>query len=149
MNIHQLDHGAGPGRSATSFTLALVAMVAGFGSMLLIDPAHYPSLNYFGAYLPLVPCLAVVLMIAVIEWAVPRLGTRSKGAFVASALRPLDPSRVAVRLCGLLATLALVAIAYWLFPEYRGAFYLPYWQFLRTIAPAAVLVPFYFVWADR
>jgi protein-S-isoprenylcysteine O-methyltransferase Ste14 len=138
----------GPPRSATSFMLGMVAMVAGFGSILLIDPAHHPDLNHFVAYLPLIPCIAVVLVIAVTEWALPRLRTRSRGALVASARRPLDLQRVAVRLCGLVVTLALVAIAYWLFPEYRGAFYLPYWQFLRTVAPAGLLIPFYFVWAD-
>jgi protein-S-isoprenylcysteine O-methyltransferase Ste14 len=45
-------------------------------------------------------------------------------------------------------TLALIAFAYWLLPEYHGAFYEPFWRFLRTVAPALILVPFYFLWAD-
>jgi protein-S-isoprenylcysteine O-methyltransferase Ste14 len=139
---------SGPPRSATSFIIALLAMAAGFGSLWVIDPAHNPGLDRFVAYLPLVPCLAVVLVIATAEWVVPGLGTRSIGALVVSTRRPLDLWRVAVRLCGLIVTLALIGLVYWLFPEYRGSFYAPYWKFLRTIAPAAVLIPLYFLWAD-
>ena len=148
MNTLQPDQQTGPPRSATSFILALVAMAAGFGSIWAIGPAHDLGLDRFVAYLPLVPCLAVVLVIAVAEWAVPRLGTRSMGALVVSMRRPLDLWRVAVRLCGLIVTLGLIAAVYWLFPEYSGSFYASYWQFLRTIAPAGVLIPFYFLWAD-
>jgi protein-S-isoprenylcysteine O-methyltransferase Ste14 len=138
----------GPPRSAASFALALVAMAAGLGSILLIAPAGHSGLMMFVGYAPLIPCLVVVLIIATGEWVLPRLGARSSGALAGSARRPLDLGRVAIRLCGLIVTLALVASAYWLFPEYRGSFYLPYWQFLRTIAPGAALVPLYFLWAD-
>jgi protein-S-isoprenylcysteine O-methyltransferase Ste14 len=138
----------GPPRSATSFTLALVALAAGLGSIWAIDPARGLGLDRFLAYLPLVPCLVVVLVIAVAELAVPRLATRSNGALTGSMQRALDLSRVAVRLCGLIGTLGLVAALYWLLPEYRGSFYAPYWQFLRAIAPAGVLVPLYFLWSD-
>ncbi len=123
-------------------------MAAGLGSIPLIAPAEHPGLTQIVGYLPLIPCLVVVMIIATGEWVMPRLGTRSRGALALSARRPLDIGRVAVRLCGLLFTLVLVAFAYWLFPEYRGSFYAPYWQFLRTIAPAAVLIPVYFLWAD-
>ena len=62
--------------------------------------------------------------------------------------RERDLQRIATRLFGLAATLALVAFVYWLFPEYSGSFYQPYWQFLRALAPGAVLAPVYFYWAD-
>lgn len=137
-----------PPRSATSFTLALVAFAAAFGSIWAIDPAYHPGLSQLITYLPIIPCLTVVLVIALAEWAFPRLGARSSGALMQSGRRPLDLRRVAVRLCGLVVTLALIAFIYWLFPEYSGAFYAPFWQFLRTVAPAGVLVPVYFMWAD-
>jgi protein-S-isoprenylcysteine O-methyltransferase Ste14 len=137
-----------PPRSATSFTLALVAFAAAFGSIWAIDPAYHPGLSQLITYLPIIPCLTVVLVIALAEWAFPHLGARSSGALMQSGRRPLDLRRVAVRLCGLVVTLALIAFIYWLFPEYSGAFYAPFWQFLRTVAPAGVLVPVYFMWAD-
>ncbi|MFI4890690.1 MAG: isoprenylcysteine carboxylmethyltransferase family protein [Steroidobacterales bacterium] len=143
------DKAAERPRSATSFTLALVAMITGLGSIWLVDPGQHLGVTGFFAYLPLLPCLAVVLVIAVAEWVVPRLRSPSPGALAVAALRPLDLQRVAVRLWGLAATLGLIAFGYWLFPEYNGSFYAPYWQFLRTIAPAGALVPLYFMWADR
>jgi protein-S-isoprenylcysteine O-methyltransferase Ste14 len=142
------DPAIGPPRSAASFTVALIAFAAAFASIWAIDPRYHPGLTQFIVYLPLVPCLVVLLVIALAEWIFPRLGTRSAGALLQSARRSLDIRRVAVRLCGLLATLCLIAFIYWLFPEYGGAFYAPFWQFLRSIAPVAVLVPLYFMWAD-
>ncbi len=124
-------------------------MIAGLGSIWLLAPEQHLDVGHFVAYLPLVPCLAVVLVIAVAEWVAPRLRAASPGALATKVLRPLDLQRVVVRLCGLIATLALIAFLYWLFPEYSGSFYAPYWQFLRTIAPIGVLVPLYFIWADR
>ena len=144
----QPDPAIGRPRSATNFTLAVIAVAAAFGSIWAIDPAYHPGLTQFIAYLPLVPCLVVVLVIALAERVFPRLGTHSTGALVRSARRPLDFRRVAVRLCGLLATLCLISFIYWLFPEYSGAFYAPFWQFLRSIAAVAVVVPLYFMWAD-
>ncbi|HEX3847491.1 MAG TPA: isoprenylcysteine carboxylmethyltransferase family protein [Steroidobacteraceae bacterium] len=104
--------------------------------------------NWF-AYQPIIPCLGIVLVIALAERAFPRLRSPSSTGLSDLPVRTLDLGRVGVRLCGLALTLALVAFVYWLFPEYRGGFYDPFWRFLRTIAPAAILIPFYFAWADR
>jgi protein-S-isoprenylcysteine O-methyltransferase Ste14 len=115
-----------------------VALAGAIGVIWAIAPQHHLGFTQKFAYLPLLPCLAVVLVIALVEGLTRRF----------PSYRRLDPGRVLVRLSGLTAVLGLVAFAYWLFPEYAGTFYLPYWQFLRTIAPAACLVPFYFMWAD-
>jgi len=138
-----------PPQSATNFTLALIAMTASLLLVWLLAPGHRTLAKDLIPYAPLLPCLAIVVVIAAAEWMAPRLRAPSADAFSKQALRPLDLKRVGVRLFGLVATLALVAAAYWLLPEYSGSFYAPYWQFLRTLAPAAVLVPVYFLWADR
>jgi protein-S-isoprenylcysteine O-methyltransferase Ste14 len=135
-------------RSATSFALAFVALCAGLAAAWAVAPAHHFALERFIPFPALLPCLAVVAVIALGEWALPRLRNRSAGALQVAARRKPDLRRVATRLCGLAATLALVAFVYWLFPEYSGSFYNPYWQFLRTLAPAAALAPVYFYWAD-
>jgi protein-S-isoprenylcysteine O-methyltransferase Ste14 len=101
------------------------------------------------AYQPLLPCLAVFAGVAAAEWLWRRRRHERLPEFAPAPLRPLSPRRVALRLYGLAATLALVALAYWLFPEYHGDFYRPYWQFLRLLAPALLLVPPYLAWADR
>lgn len=117
--------------------------------MWVVAPWHRLGVERFVPYLPLLPCLAVLLVIALTEAVVPTLRVPSDGALARPPLRAVDPGRVALRLGGLAATLAIIGLAYWLFPEYGGSFYTPYWQFLRTIAPAAALAPIYFVWADR
>ncbi len=122
--------------------------MAGFLVAWGIAPSHHLGLERVIAYQPALPCLAVILVLAAGEGFFPRLSRRSAGALGGRALRAVDPGRVAVRLCGLGATLLLVAFVYWLFPEYAGSFYNPYWEFLRTLAPLGVVVPFYFVWAD-
>ena len=135
-------------RSATSFPLALAALFAGLVVAWAIAPSHHLGLERFVPYQPLLPCIAVVLVIAAGEWAFPGLAYRSAYAIGGGARRAADLRRVLTRLCGLIATLALIALVYWLFPEYAGSFYAPYWEFLRTVAPLTLLVPVYFVWAD-
>jgi protein-S-isoprenylcysteine O-methyltransferase Ste14 len=134
--------------SAANFGLCMVALVIGLALTWAIAPWNEFPLRDCFAYEPLIPCLGIVLVIALAERAFPRLRSPSATGLSDRRLRPLDLRRVGVRICGLALTLALVAFAYWLFPEYRGTFYAPFWRFLRTIAPAAILVPFYFAWAD-
>jgi protein-S-isoprenylcysteine O-methyltransferase Ste14 len=135
-------------RSATNFGLCCVALTVGLSLVWMIAPGHFAGAASIIPYAPLIPCLGIVAVIAVSEWLVPRLRSDSDPWYTARALRPFDIGRIGVRLLGLGATLALVGFAYWLLPEYHGDFYEPYWQFLRSIAPAAVLVPVYFLWAD-
>jgi protein-S-isoprenylcysteine O-methyltransferase Ste14 len=137
-----------PPQSATHFALCLLALAAGLGLVWLIAPGRLPYLSRFLPYLPVIPCAGIVLVIAAAEWFLPGLRAPSAGALARRPLRPFDGRRVAVRGCGVAATFAVVAIAYWLLPEYQGDFYQPYWQFLRTVAPLAALVPFYLCWAD-
>ena len=131
-----------------SFPLSLIALASGLGIVWLMAPWQHLGLTRLIPYAPIIPCLSIVMVIAVVEWLMPGLRAPSAGALARHALRLLDLRRVGARLCGFVATLALVAFAYWLLPEYSGSFYEPYWQLLRTAAPLAVLVPFYFIWAD-
>jgi protein-S-isoprenylcysteine O-methyltransferase Ste14 len=127
----------------------MASLAIGIAVLWLMAPPQHPGLAGVFGYAPALPCLAIVLVIAATEWLWPRLRPPSATALTRTTLRPVDLRRVGVRLWGFVATLALVAFAYWLFPEYSGTFYEPYWQFLRTLAPVAALVPFYMLWADR
>jgi protein-S-isoprenylcysteine O-methyltransferase Ste14 len=123
-------------------------MVASLGVLWLLLPPRVGEHDPLSPYLLLAPCTAIVLLIAVCEWIQPRWRIASATALTHRALRPLNWKHVGVRGCGMLATVALVALAYALFPEYRGNFYDPYWQFLRALAPLAWLAPLYLLWAD-
>jgi protein-S-isoprenylcysteine O-methyltransferase Ste14 len=137
-----------PPQSATNFLLSLVALSTGLGLVWVIAHAHDFGLGHLVGYAPLIPCCGIVIVIAVAEWFRPNLRPPSSGALSRSAVRPLSLHRVGIRICGVAATLGLVAFAYWLLPEYGGGFYDPYWQFLRSVAPVAAVIPFYLLWAD-
>jgi protein-S-isoprenylcysteine O-methyltransferase Ste14 len=137
-----------PPQSATNFGVALLALAAGMAGIWLISPERWPGLAAAVPYIGVIPCIAVVLVIAAAESVFPRLRVAGIAANRESAARSLNLRHVGIRLVGLIATLGLVAFAYWLFPEYHGDFYNPFWAFLRTISPLAIAVPFYFLWSD-
>jgi protein-S-isoprenylcysteine O-methyltransferase Ste14 len=67
-----------------------------------------------------------------------------------SLKRPWNFKRIFIKLLGFYVTLILVALVYWLFPEYHGRFYIHYWGYLRIIVPILSLgaIP-YFVLVDH
>jgi protein-S-isoprenylcysteine O-methyltransferase Ste14 len=141
-----------PPPSATSFPVNTLALVAGLTALLTLarEPggaADSAKTWQYIPYLPLLPACAVFAVIAAIEWWMRR--GRGVPAPASAPRRPLSMRRVALRLWGLVTTLALAALCYWLFPEYAGPFYRPYWRFLETLAPLLVLAPVYLVWVDR
>ena len=90
------------------------------------------------------------LLIAASDHLLGRANPQEANGIAGAALRKADPARVATKLAGLLLTLALIAFAYWLFPEYHGSFYNPFWFSLSVIGPGLlVAAPFYFWWMDR
>src|ERR1700744_2089709 len=118
-----------PPQSATNFGVALLALAAGLGAIWLISPERWGGLAGTVPYIGVIPCMAVVLVIAIGEWAFPRLRVANDASSGESEARSLNLRRVGTRLVGLIATLGLVAFAYWLFPEYHGDFYNPFWAF--------------------
>jgi isoprenylcysteine carboxyl methyltransferase (ICMT) family protein YpbQ len=137
-----------PPASATNFTLCVTAMCVAL-ALLWVCSLDAAALSQRLGYAPLIPCLGILAVLAVSEWLWPALTAAAARSIAHAAVRPLDIGRVGVRIWGVAVTLGLVAFAYWLFPEYRGDFYNPFWKFLRSIAPAAVLIPVYLLWADR
>ncbi len=134
--------------SATSFASNVLALIVGLCVIWVLAQQTDAQVGRWVAYPPLLPCVAVFVVIVAAEWLLRRSRRRAPAALSATPLRPIDFGRVALRLLGFTATLALIAFVYWLFPEYGGSFYNPYWHFLRSIAPVGLLVPFYFIWAD-
>jgi protein-S-isoprenylcysteine O-methyltransferase Ste14 len=138
-----------PPKSPTSFLTNVLAMALGLAVIwALALPENLDQLQRLVPYTPLLPCLIVFAVIAATEWALRIRGGRSLSDLSASSLRALSYARVGYRMLGFVATLGLIALCYWLFPEYSGNFYDPYWRFLDCMAPIGILVPFYFIWAD-
>jgi len=135
--------------AADSFLINLGGLGAGLASIWWL--AQEDRLRHIAAvvgYPAIVPCAVVFTFIAVAQ-TLRRLRRRQElGELAARPLRRLSLRRVLLRLLALIATLALCALAYAVFPEYRGSFYAPFWRFLRVLAYAAPLVPVYLIWTD-
>ena len=130
-------------RSATSFALSFIALLAGLIVAALAqhlwpgDPER--TLLCGGG--------AIALTIALVDLVFFGTSRRPSSGLAAHALRPASLGEAAVRFLGLLVTLATIGLVYWLFPEYHGTFYQPYWHLLQTLAwPMLCLAPLYFLW---
>jgi len=138
---------ARPG-SATSFPANLVALAGGLALVAALAAWRDAPLAAFTAYAPMAPCLATFALLTLAEWWLRRRGRLAGTEVAAAPRRAVDYPRAGLRILGFAATLGLVGLAYWLFPEYHGGFYDPYWHFLAALAPLLALVPFYCVWVD-
>jgi len=134
-------------RSATHFGINLCALIVGLATVSGLVHGMLGDLE--PVVIVLITSAAVGLVIAAGEFAWRRGALATDTGLSGKALRRLDPARVLTRLWGLLATLAVIALAYWIFPEYHREFYAPFWRFLRLLAPVAVPVAvLYFLWSD-
>ena len=100
------------------------------------------------AYLALIvmACAALGIFVPDLLW--QKVHRRTLG----DAVNAPDPLRVATKYVGIIASVAFIALLYWLLPEYyRGdGFYGHYYTAMRVLlAPWAVVAPFYIWWVDR
>ncbi|MGC1522477.1 MAG: hypothetical protein WA803_13125 [Steroidobacteraceae bacterium] len=85
-------------KSAANFALSCVAMGLGLALIGAIDISGDSGLRRWVLYAPLLPCLGIVLIIALGERLWPSLRAPSSGALPGMAMRPLDLRRVGIRL---------------------------------------------------
>lgn len=102
------------------------------------------ALNWAGGFSPhwmaLLALVAYALPIMVLEILYLRTPQRvSTGLDFSRRNDPLNWPRVLVKLSGVCATVATIALIYWALPEYTGGFYERYWQFLAFIAVPVTL----------
>lgn len=149
-------------RSAANFGLNLLALAGGLGTILgliywgpaldaLLGPLPWQMGSVVSNHLlvGLAGCLVVFFIIGGVELLGVRTYLNQATGLAGKNLRSPDFKRVAVRLLGLLLTFGIIAVVYWLFPEYHGSFYQPFWDFLQALAfPVGLLVIPYFVWTD-
>ena len=131
-------------RSETHFGVNSLAVLCG------LTTAYVTSL--FASELTLLARTACVIAGTVLPILLTDLLWRMPGREPSAGLtasRPVNAKRVAIKSIGMVATLGIFALLYWLFPIYREPFYLPYWELLRWLLPAMLIAtPFYFAWCD-
>jgi protein-S-isoprenylcysteine O-methyltransferase Ste14 len=141
-----MDFGPQP-RSATHFGINLCALIVGLATVSSL--VHRMQGDLEPVAIVLLTTAAVGLVIAAGELWWRRGGLAPDAGLAARAIRTLDVRRVLTRLLGLAVTLGCIALAYWIFPEYHGDFYAPFWRFLRLLLPfAAPFAVIYFLWSD-
>ncbi|WP_298840432.1 isoprenylcysteine carboxylmethyltransferase family protein [uncultured Roseobacter sp.] len=59
---------------------------------------------------------------------------------------PANWERICIKLFGMWGTIAGLAFAYWLFPEYAREFYEPFWAFCHDYALAFVFITTFYFW---
>ena len=121
-----MDFGPQP-RSATHFGINLCALIVGLATVGSL--VHRMQGDLEPVAIVLLTTAAVGLVIAAGELWWRRGGLAPDAGLAASAIRTLDVRRVLTRLLGLAVTLGCIALAYWIFPEYHGDFYAPFWRF--------------------
>lgn len=131
--------------SATNGWVALVAALAGIFA-LLNGPDDSP---YTTLLLAALAIAAPLILTDLFVFKVYRRPSAGLGRTGADAL-PGATARVATKLLGLAATLGVISIAYWAFPEYQQDFYKPFFTILKPAMPLFLLaaVP-YFILVDR
>ncbi|MDP9002430.1 MAG: isoprenylcysteine carboxyl methyltransferase [Myxococcota bacterium] len=130
--------------SVTHFGLNLIAIAIVLGAMyaLRVNALHVANPVLF---------LCAALVIPIVAFDVLLLGThrRKTTGIDWEKSSPLNWTRVVTKLSGLAATLAPLALAYWVFPEYRGAFYDPFYGLLKAFWPGLIATAIlYFAFID-
>ncbi len=109
--------------------------------------------NYFNIDVDHGSILAILILsvsIVILEFIFLKTYSRASTGLNFSSKKSLDIKRVLIKLLGLYITLGLVALYYWIFPEYHSSFYAPYWKFIPYILPIILVggIP-YFIIIDR
>jgi len=128
-------------KSATSQTSAFVGLLFFIGAWLYFSKSSY-------AYNAPLSCLGILIA----TWVgqnfseslfKPKVQTQSSN--MSSSW-----SRVGIKALGLYFTFAVIALLYWVLPEYHGSFYVAYWDLIRLLALPIGLISIPYLWmVDR
>ncbi len=149
-------------RSAAHFGLNLLGLAGGLVAILgliqwapRIDallgplPLNMGSVGSNHLLIAMVGCAVVFAIVGGGELLWRRCDLNPSTGLARKALRSPDFKRIAVRLLGFVLTLGVIALVYWLFPEYHGSFYNPFWNFITALlVPLVLLILPYFIWTD-
>ncbi|UWP94226.1 hypothetical protein K3X48_08120 [Aliiroseovarius crassostreae] len=140
-----LSHKTAPPRSATSQWTVLLGLCGYFGALYLLRGSQLSRVE-LGAAAMVATALPMLLHEVFIERSYRRSSSGLAG-FAALSRTEIVWARVGVKLIGLAGTLALIALFYWLFPEYHRDFYQPFWTACRSYLPIllALALPYFAV----
>jgi len=127
--------------SASDFTTNVVAMAVGL-TVLWAVQKYNPATLLSNA---VIACVIAATIIALSDYIRFKVHERPSTQLVWNKANQASLQRVLVKLVGFALTLGVIAGAYWIFPEYHGGFYQPFWTLLKTYGVwLLVITPFYF-----
>jgi protein-S-isoprenylcysteine O-methyltransferase Ste14 len=135
-----MENKASPPPSVTSFGLNLVGALAAILALLVLHERHTS-----GPAAVLLVCAAGVVPIVLLDVLVLRVHRRASTGLDWDRSPSPDLARVATKLLGLAATVAPIALAYVVFPEY-GDWYAAFWNLLRRFGGGLVVGSIAYVW---
>jgi isoprenylcysteine carboxyl methyltransferase (ICMT) family protein YpbQ len=105
---------------------------------------HYDIKPFWGAVVSIAVLAATIVLLE--KWIFRKQHRRSSGVDFTSPGH-LDIVRVLVKLLGLYFTIALVALFYWLLPEYNGGLYRQYFKLALDVLPIILLgsIPYFLI----
>src|SRR5580700_3144467 len=125
--------GSQPPRSVTSFGLNLIGALAALVAFYVLRERHLS-----GPAAVLAVCAAGVVPIVLVDLRVLRVHRRASTGLDWDKPATPDLARCVTKLVGLAVTVAPLALAYWVFPEY-GSWYGAFWDLLRRFGLALVI----------
>jgi protein-S-isoprenylcysteine O-methyltransferase Ste14 len=129
-----------PPPSVTSFGLNLVGVAA---ALVALYALHEGRVS--GPAAVLMVCAAGVVPIILLDVVVLKVHRRASTGLDWSKPATPDFARVATKLLGLAATIAPIALGYWVFPEY-GDWYNTFWSLLRRFGLSLAVFAVLYVW---
>jgi protein-S-isoprenylcysteine O-methyltransferase Ste14 len=129
-------------RSASSFGSSFVALVLSL-LLLVVLQRHFPDQTHYNVA---AACGLLVALIVLSDLLVRKVYRRESAGLSFRDIKA-SPPRVIRKLLALAATLGVLAFGYWLFPEYHGSFYEPFWTLLSLIGPwlLALAIPYFWL----
>ena len=131
-------------KSVTSFRLNLIALVCLLSGLYCINIYQGPD---FG--LSHTRFLVLKMCFLMFCWSLPIIILEY---FYFRRLKQFDPSRLDIRrstikTLALYFTLSIVALVYWIAPEYHSNFYSPYWELMRVVGPIVLIgsLPYFYL----
>jgi protein-S-isoprenylcysteine O-methyltransferase Ste14 len=125
--------------SATSLPINLAGLLSFLVTLFILS--RYYS-DWSGISKLVVVSIALALPIILLEFIFrrPRLLSRQ------TKKRAANSRRIAIKLLALYAIWGLIAFIYWVFPEYHGSFYQPYWALLVPAIPWLIGLAIPYFW---
>jgi protein-S-isoprenylcysteine O-methyltransferase Ste14 len=127
--------------SATHFGVNMVGVLAAAGALCALRARHLSGQNAV-----IILCAAAVLPIVALDVLVLRVHRRASTGIDWGRPPTPDLGRCATKLLGLALTLGLIAFAYFVFGEYHGDFYAPFYGVLRRFSLSLVFVAVFYFW---